>query len=315
MNIFQDLVDLRRHQRPPAEMAMHRDVEIGHRLVGVEIVERVLVHIVPVPRVAAQHAMIGEIRMRQRHQLAMLGVDAERQIDVVVVAVPQQAGLRDELFGVGGRGQHWAQPAFRRRARQLLEYADALGDDRALFVGRQVRHQCVLRVRVGGDFVARFQHLLDCLGGDLHRMGIGNECRRHVVFIEDLQQTPDAACAAIGAPRHGGAVVCARLERRGLHRERRSFVARPVFHQARHHDGHAGAVGPGKSFGGVVFRCHGHAFSQGQNRGSRNAQPSTLCVASGGLVSIAVRIALAYGVRKKIVRSYNKRPGEAHEPS
>jgi len=87
VNVSQDSVELSRHQRPAAEMAMQRDVEVGQGLVGLEIVEGVPVDIVPVARIAAQHAMIGEIRMRQHHQHAFLGVDAERQVDVVVVAI------------------------------------------------------------------------------------------------------------------------------------------------------------------------------------------------------------------------------------
>src|SRR5581483_9881110 len=63
-DIFEDAIELCRHQRAAAEMTVQRDVEIGGRLVGIETVEGVLVDVVPVARIAAQHAMIGEIRMR-----------------------------------------------------------------------------------------------------------------------------------------------------------------------------------------------------------------------------------------------------------
>src|ERR1700742_4630475 len=53
-DVFQDAIDLRRHQGTAAEMAMHRDVEERHRFVGVEIVERVLVDVVPIAWIPAQ---------------------------------------------------------------------------------------------------------------------------------------------------------------------------------------------------------------------------------------------------------------------
>src|SRR5581483_6435770 len=95
-NISQDAVDLRGHQWPSAEMAMHGDVEISRRFVRVEIIERILVDLEPVARVGAQHAMIGEIRVREGHQHTLPGVDAKRKIDVVVGAIPKETGFGDD---------------------------------------------------------------------------------------------------------------------------------------------------------------------------------------------------------------------------
>jgi hypothetical protein len=101
-NVLQDAVDLRRDERTAAEVAVDGDVEIGRRLVGVEVVERVLVDVIPITRVAAQHAVVGEIGMRKRDDRARSNVHAKRQIDVVVIAVPEKALFGDDRLGVIG---------------------------------------------------------------------------------------------------------------------------------------------------------------------------------------------------------------------
>ena len=76
-------------------MAVHGDVQISRRLVMIEIIERILVHVVPIPGIAAENTMVGEIRMRQRHEGARADLNAERQVDMVVIAVPEKAFFRD----------------------------------------------------------------------------------------------------------------------------------------------------------------------------------------------------------------------------
>ena len=69
--------------------------------------------------VATQHAVIGEIGMRQRDQRTLAGLDAERQVDVVVVAALEEP---DRLVvDPDGVGQILSrQSAFRPQNRQAV---------------------------------------------------------------------------------------------------------------------------------------------------------------------------------------------------
>src|SRR5262249_60047553 len=135
-------------------MAMNGYVEKRRRLILVEIVEGVLVDFVPVAWVAAQNTVVGIIGVRKRHDGAVAVRCAERQIDVVVVAVPEKSSCGQQLFCAGGRRQDRAEPAFRPRAGDFPEYVDAAANNRLLLLGVEIRQDVVLGVGMGGDLMA-----------------------------------------------------------------------------------------------------------------------------------------------------------------
>ena len=151
------------------------------------------------------------------------------------------------------RRQHRAQPALRRRARQLAEHLDAATDDRLLLVPLEIGDDIVLGIGVGGDLVARLQHLLDRLRCQFHGPGVGTERRGHGVGVEYLHEPPYSRAAAIGAPGHGSTVVGAGFERGRLHREWRPLVARPSLQEAGHGHRDPGPVRPREA---VRFLSH-----------------------------------------------------------
>jgi hypothetical protein len=113
-------------------------------------------------------------------------------------------------------------------------------------------------------------------------MGIGREGRRASVLIQYFQQSPDTRAAAVSSPRHGRAVMGARLERGCLNRERWSLVARPVFEKARHHDGHPFVSRPSESSAARHTRhapsplfC-AHLGTAGTTAGNAAASPALL---------------------------------------
>src|SRR6185312_7859716 len=115
-------------------MAVHGNVEIGRWLVGVEIVESVLVDLEPVTRVEAQGAMIGKISVRQSDNGALPGLHAAGQVEIVVIAVPEETGFRDIAFGERGWRYDRRQPAFRLAARELPVDVDAPVDECLFFL-------------------------------------------------------------------------------------------------------------------------------------------------------------------------------------
>ena len=191
--------------------------------------------------------MIGEVGVRERDDGLAADRHAERQVDVVVVAVPEVALLGQDGLGAIGRGDHRAEPALGPRAGIFLDQVGAAADQRALVVRLQIGEQIVLRVRMRRDLVALPHDLLGDPRIDLQRAGVGDEGGRHLVLTEYLQETPHPGAAAIGAPGHRGAVGRAGTERSGLHRERRPLPFGPVLEQAAQHNTDAGVVRPAKA--------------------------------------------------------------------
>src|SRR5260370_30175427 len=78
--VLQDLAHHRGDERTSAEMAVNGDVEKRRRLILVEVVEGVLVDVVPVAWLAAQHPMVGIVGVRKRHDRPVAVRCAEWQI-------------------------------------------------------------------------------------------------------------------------------------------------------------------------------------------------------------------------------------------
>jgi hypothetical protein len=161
---------------------------------------------------------------------------------------------------MGGRRQDRTEPALRRRAGDFPEYVDAAVNDRLLLFGVQIGKDIVLRVGMGGDLVARLEHLLGGLRRKLQRMRIGAKRRLDVVVVKNAHEAPHARPHPVGAPRHGGTVMGAGFERGGLHRERRAFIARPVLQEAGHRNREPCVVGPGEA---IASQCCHHGFGPG----------------------------------------------------